>query len=196
MKLFSSLLASTAVADVYMHFPRGSNNRLNENSEGRRNGNRLFDSQNNNEGGYNVGDRFDKPAKKADEQSKAVFFESTAEAASELAIEWWNQHGCGRRNADDANWVNCQLVLQYMCEDSSNTKIQNGLNTNTNAYTRPANDESEQQYRERRRKDTSDRDHAERGVHESWEYYDSCYRRDRNYGLFTGNEARVRGGAI
>ena len=196
MKLFSSLLASTAVADVYMHFPRGSNNRLNENSEGRRNGNRLFDSQNNNEGGYNVGDRFDKPAKKADEQSKAVFFESTAEAASELAIEWWNQHGCGRRNADDANWVNCQLVLQYMCEDSSNTKIQNGLNTNTNAYTRPANDESEQQYRERRRKDTSDRDHAERGVHESWEYYDSCYRRDRNYGLFTGNEGRVRGGAI
>ncbi|CBY24402.1 unnamed protein product [Oikopleura dioica] len=99
MKLFSSILASTTLADVYMHFPRGSNNRLNENSEGRRNGNRLFDSQNNNEGGYNVGDRFDKPAKNAAEQSKAVFFESTAEAASELAVEWWNQHGRGRRNA-------------------------------------------------------------------------------------------------
>ncbi|CBY15670.1 unnamed protein product [Oikopleura dioica] len=184
MKLFSSLLASTALADVYMHFPRGSNNRLNENSEGRRNGNRLFDSQNNNEGGYNVGD------------SKAVFFESTTEAASELAIEWWNQHGCGRRDVNDANWVNCQIVLQYMCEDSTNTKIQNGLNTNTPAFTRPANDESPQKDKERRRRDTTDNDHAERGVHESWEYYDSCYKRDRNYGLFTGNEARVRGGAI
>ncbi|CAG5082369.1 Oidioi.mRNA.OKI2018_I69.PAR.g10109.t1.cds [Oikopleura dioica] len=196
MKLFSSLLASTALADVYMHFPRGSNNRLNENSEGRRNANRLFDSQNNNEGGYNVGDRFDTAAKTADEQSKAVFFESTSEAASEIAIEWWNQHGCGKRDENDANWVNCQIVLQYMCEDSSSTKIQNGLNTNTPAYRRPNNDESQQQYAERRRKDTTDNDHAERGVHESWEYYDSCYKRDRNYGLFTGNEGRVRGGAI
>ncbi|CBY14070.1 unnamed protein product [Oikopleura dioica] len=196
MKLFSSLLASTALADVYMHFPRGSNNRLNENSEGRRNGNRLFDSQNNNEGGYNVGDKFNKPAEKAEEQSKAVFFESTTEAASELAIEWWNQHGCGRRDANDANWVNCQIVLQYMCEDSTKTKIQNGLNTNTPAYRRPENNESPQKYKERRRRDTTDNDHAKRGVHESWEYYDSCYKRDRNYGLFTGNEARVRGGAI
>ncbi|CBY24395.1 unnamed protein product [Oikopleura dioica] len=83
-----------------------------------------------------------------------------------------------------------------MCEDSSNTKIKNGLNTNTPAYTRPGNDESAQQYRERRRRDTTDKDHAERGVHESWEYNDSCYKRDRNYGLFTGNEGRVRGGAI
>ncbi|CAG5112011.1 Oidioi.mRNA.OKI2018_I69.chr2.g6272.t1.cds [Oikopleura dioica] len=113
MKLFSSLLASTALGDVYMHFPRGSNNRLNENSEGRRNGNRLFDSQNNNEGGYNVGDRFDKPAKTADEQSKAVFFESTAEAASEIAIEWWNQHGCGKRDENDANWVNYPERTQH-----------------------------------------------------------------------------------
>jgi predicted outer membrane repeat protein len=196
MKLFSSLLASTALADVYMHFPRGSNNRLNENSEGRRNGNRLFDSQNNNEGGYNVGDRTDKPAEKADEQSKAIFFESTAEAASEIAIEWWNQHGCGKRDENDANWVNCQIVMQYMCEDSQSTTIQNGINTNTNAYSRPRSDETQEQYAQRRRRDTTDRDNADRGVHESWEYYDSCYNRDRNYGLFTGNEARVRGGAI
>jgi hypothetical protein len=36
--------------------PRGSNNRLNERSANRDNGNRLFDSQNNNRGGYNKGD--------------------------------------------------------------------------------------------------------------------------------------------
>lgn len=32
-------------ADVYLHYPRGSNNRLNEKSANRRNANRLFDSQ-------------------------------------------------------------------------------------------------------------------------------------------------------
>ncbi len=31
--------------DIYLHNPRGSNNRLNERSATRRNNNRLFDSQ-------------------------------------------------------------------------------------------------------------------------------------------------------
>jgi hypothetical protein len=43
--------------DVYMHNPRGSNNRLHERSATRTNGDRLFNSQNNNRGGYNVGVR-------------------------------------------------------------------------------------------------------------------------------------------
>ena len=46
----------SAHADTYLHNPRGSNNRLNERSANRNNGNRLFDSQNNNRGGYNKGD--------------------------------------------------------------------------------------------------------------------------------------------
>jgi hypothetical protein len=46
----------SAQADTYLHNPRGSNNRLNERSANRNNGNRLFDSQNNNRGGYNKGD--------------------------------------------------------------------------------------------------------------------------------------------
>ncbi|GBG24889.1 Protein DD3-3 [Hondaea fermentalgiana] len=47
-------LASQAYADVYMHNPRGSNNRNcnNSNNKARANANRLFDSQNNNNGGY------------------------------------------------------------------------------------------------------------------------------------------------
>ena len=43
--LFMQCLLWQAYADVYMHNPRGSNNRLNENSANRRNNNRLFDSQ-------------------------------------------------------------------------------------------------------------------------------------------------------
>ena len=39
------LAIGLAFGDVYMHSPRGSNNRLNERSANRNNGNRLFDSQ-------------------------------------------------------------------------------------------------------------------------------------------------------
>jgi hypothetical protein len=47
-----SLLLPQIRADIYMHNPRGSNNRLDENGVNRANANRLFDSQNNNRGGY------------------------------------------------------------------------------------------------------------------------------------------------
>lgn len=49
------LAAIGSYADIYMHNPRGSNNRLDETGRARNNANRLFDSQNNNRGGYNVG---------------------------------------------------------------------------------------------------------------------------------------------
>ena len=38
-------LFALVASDVYMHNPRGSNNRLNERSANRNNANRLFDSQ-------------------------------------------------------------------------------------------------------------------------------------------------------
>ncbi len=40
-----ALLASPVVADLYMQNPRGSNNRLNEQTATRDNNNRMFDSQ-------------------------------------------------------------------------------------------------------------------------------------------------------
>ena len=36
---------SLVLGDVYLHMPRGSNNRLNERSANRQNANRMFDSQ-------------------------------------------------------------------------------------------------------------------------------------------------------
>jgi hypothetical protein len=39
------LFASGVLSDVYLHVPRGSNNRLREQSAARTNANRLFDSQ-------------------------------------------------------------------------------------------------------------------------------------------------------
>jgi len=45
-------LMGNVSADIYMHNPRGSNNRNCETNDNRQNGNRLFDSQNNDAGGY------------------------------------------------------------------------------------------------------------------------------------------------
>lgn len=51
----AAFLIISVTADIYLHNPRGSNNRLDESGRERNNGNRMFDSQNNNRGGYNVG---------------------------------------------------------------------------------------------------------------------------------------------
>ena len=59
-------------ADVYLHNPRGSNNRLNGQGRARSNNNRLFDSQNNNRGGYNVG------------EGSLTYYEG-----SNLEVWWW-----------------------------------------------------------------------------------------------------------
>jgi len=95
-------LAGPALCDMYLQNMRGSNNRLDEANRDRDNANRLFDSQNNNRGGYNVGSLY--------------FYEG-----EKIPFEWTNQHGCGNE------WNNCEIVLQYMCNDN----IRDGTTTNT-----------------------------------------------------------------
>lgn len=97
-----ALLASVVSADVYLHNPRGSNDRLDEANRDRNNGNRLFNSQNNDRGGYNVG---------------SLYYYS----GSKLSVEWTNQHSCGHENN------NCQIIMQYMCADW----VRDGTTTNT-----------------------------------------------------------------
>lgn len=48
--LVAASMCGAALADVYMHNPRGSNDRNCERNVNRNNGNRLFDSQNNAKG--------------------------------------------------------------------------------------------------------------------------------------------------
>merc|ERR1712157_273597 len=112
------LFFTGALADIYMHMPRGSNNRLNERRNARHNNNRLFDSQNNENGGYNVADKYSEAAESENDQHRAIYFQSGKTGKSELSIEWWNQHGCGKKDENDANWIDCQVILQYMCQDS------------------------------------------------------------------------------
>merc|ERR1739838_374322 len=99
--LISSVL-HLASGDIYLHNPRGSNNRWNENGRPRNNANRMFDSENNNRGGYNVG---------------SLYYT----VGSTLQVEWTNQHSCGNENAD------CDVIIQYACGD----KIRDGTTTAT-----------------------------------------------------------------
>jgi len=106
------LLVAYAAADLYMHNPRGSNDRLNEANTNRNNANRLFDSQNNAKGGYCWG-------------PSMTFY-----TGSQLSVEWTNQHGCGSNPK-----LSCNLVVQYMCTSRSTatayTYIRDGETTNT-----------------------------------------------------------------
>ena len=123
LQMIVSLLLSAAVADVYMQNPRGSNNKLFEQSNTVSNNARLYDSQNNDEGGYQVlkvnkvGDKcipncLDPntnqylPETPGSGMGIMEFYEG-----SELQVEWTNQHGSQNPSLDN------QIVLQYMCDD-------------------------------------------------------------------------------
>ena len=108
-------------ADVYLHMPRGSNNRLNEKSATRTNNNRLFDSQNNARGGYNVGDRLSTGFTTEEEQ-----YHETIYAGSKYYMTWTNQHAAGGLK-DPNDKTRSELIVQIMCADH----LRCGLNTNT-----------------------------------------------------------------
>jgi hypothetical protein len=98
-------------ADVYLHNPPGGNNRLNGKNRNRKNNNRMFDSQNNNRGGYNVGDDG-----KTEGKGTLTYIGGTF-----INIQWTNQHECGGPNSG------CDIVIQYMCSDT----LKDGTSTRT-----------------------------------------------------------------
>ena len=80
--------------------------------------------------------------------------------------------------------MNSNIVLQFKCQ-SDPGKVQaletlrNGINTNTPKFTASKKaDETENEYKARKAKDMD----QNRGMHESWEWYDKCRRRERNQG--------------
>lgn len=87
-------------------------------------------------------------------------------AGSVMHIEWTNQHQCGGDN------TNCELILQYMCGD----KVRNGITEKT--IPQDLNDCEN---------DDCNND-LEYGMHENYEYYESCFIRERNKGLYTADQ--------
>jgi len=190
-----SLLTVYVAGDVYMHNPRGSNNRLNEKSANRNNGNRLFDSQNNNRGGYNVGDKTDEafdtdsvedatdtlmPGGSDEGQFSLCYYSN-----SELNLEWTSQHGCGGDNDDGNTKLNCNMVMQLMCntddvkDPAMHVVLKDGRNTDTPDDADDFGDIEAQ---------TAQNDADGRGRHESEGWYVDCENRPRNKGLFLADQ--------
>jgi len=100
--LISLQLSTSVLADVYMHFPLGANDRNRERNENRNNGNRLYDTQNNAKGGVPwCGNR--------ELQGKWDGFRFYT--GSVIKFEWTSQHGQG----PDSN-VDAQAIIQIACD--------------------------------------------------------------------------------
>ena len=156
-------LLSLVNADVYLHNPRGNNNRCDERSNNRNNANRLFDSQNNAAGGYAVS--CDRP----ENNNNINCYSMNYYTDTIIPIRWTAQHNCGENN-------DCQFILQYMCSDN----IQNGKpqDTNGNTCTQRVPDVS-----------YNDLTNPEQyGINEDYGFYQRCKDRERNPFLFTANQ--------
>jgi len=205
MLILSSLLILSVKGDLYQHNPRGSNNRLNEASANRQNANRCFDSQNNNRGGYNVGDLDDQNGfQNSGDNGNDIFDEmynpNTAETrkqynmmymeGSMLRTTWTAQHGCGNPKN------NCNMVMQWTCDTDdyrndnwnqlknkalgTRVQLRNGGSTATPDDPNNRNDVDDK-YRQNNGNQAKCRQESE-------EYYYFAKKRERNKGLFTADQ--------
>jgi len=167
-RLCLALAIEFAAADVYMQYPPGSNNRLDEGGGNRNNNNRLMDTQNNAKGGYGYGGD-------ANNQAAAVSYM----ASSQLSVAWTSQHSCGSENAE------CQIVIQYMCNDGAT--VPPGVLAATD--TQPTGT-GEGPLRDGTNNNSPDPNNpqANRGLHEPTAFYQACEQRERNKGLYTSDQ--------
>ena len=106
---------------------------------------------------------------------------------SELSVEWTNQHGCGGNEASDPHKLNCELILQYMCQTTDGKLQANGDLKPSPAGTIPGaeslRDGSNTQQPDEMG-NAADYDKIKgnlpRGHHESEMYFYECNKRSRN----------------
>ena len=104
-----------------------------------------------------------------------------------LMMEWTNDEGCGTNTHSDnlQRQLNCNIVIQFNCrpasvDDDDRDFMRDGTDHNTNEYHHSRrNPENKQDYDGRR-----NRVRRERAVHETFEEYDKCYKRNRNEGMW------------
>merc|ERR1719197_127282 len=169
MRVSAVLVALTGVsADVYMQYPPGSNNRLDEGGGNRNNNNRLMDTQNNAKGGYGYG---------GDDNNKAA--PVSYMVGSKLSAVWTSQHSCGSSNAE------CQIIVQYMCNDGG--AVAPGVLAATDTA---ATGVGEGPLRDGTDGNSPDPNNpnANRGLHEPTAFYKACEARERNKGLYTADQ--------
>eukprot|EP00300_Choanocystis_sp_HF-7_P042276 c9037_g1_i1.p1 GENE.c9037_g1_i1~~c9037_g1_i1.p1 ORF type:complete len:626 (-),score=58.71 c9037_g1_i1:164-2041(-) len=181
--IFTFFAATLVSADVYMHNPRGSNDRNCERNDNRNNGNRLFDSQNNDKGGYACPRAVGGP----EVVTPTMYYYE----GSKLQVDWTAQHSCNNEN------VQCQMVIQYMCSPSSEDAPQSKADPYyylLNPWIRDgtpsdANDAATD------RMDVGQEADPRYGSHELYAYYSACRTRSRNRGLWLNDQVNIGNGA-
>jgi hypothetical protein len=164
--IFLPLIFALVKADLYLHNPRGSNNRCDERTNDRNNANRLFDSQNNAAGGYAIG--CDRPDNAISPDNITCYNMSYYEETV-LPITWTSQHNCGEENS-------CEILIQYMCHDNMRDGLPQNALGNTCTQTIPL-------------KNDSDIDNfLKYGKQETFDNYLNCISRPRNTRLFTADQ--------
>eukprot|EP00058_Branchiostoma_floridae_P021203 XP_002606693.1 hypothetical protein BRAFLDRAFT_72540 [Branchiostoma floridae] len=138
---------------------------------------------NNNRGGYNVGDKTNNAFNNEEGQFRMNNNRGGYNVGDKTNNAFNNEEGQFR--------MNCQVVLQYMCQDdvSSTTGTQdtlrNGRTTQTQDHT-PANNLQETRAQSNGRKNNNVK--TDRALQEPWQWYDKCYNRERNQGLFVADQ--------
>eukprot|EP00735_Rhodelphis_limneticus_P006006 TRINITY_DN181_c0_g1::TRINITY_DN181_c0_g1_i1::g.14269::m.14269 TRINITY_DN181_c0_g1::TRINITY_DN181_c0_g1_i1::g.14269 ORF type:complete len:810 (-),score=320.10,sp/Q58A42/DD3_DICDI/29.20/3e-76,SKG6/PF08693.5/0.019 TRINITY_DN181_c0_g1_i1:435-2864(-) len=186
-----ALLLNGADADIYMHHPRGSNNRLNEKDQNRLNNNRLFDSQNNAKGGYAYGvdpNIYYNPDAGTNNPSLPIpKYGQTFYVDSKMVVEWCNQHSGGANEIADTQVIlqmGCMEIApglggdEYPAEPGMLDNMRDGQQTgcDSNNEVCPPLDTMA------RRTD------PKYGQHEHPQYYDACLARQRNKGIYSADQ--------
>lgn len=136
MKLVAQSILATASANVFLHVPRGSQNRLQENTAENKNHHRLFWANHNSEkvrrGGYNVGEKTTQKSGNEDGHYSMQYFMSGPDLPtrnpetpgnSYLTLEWTQLLGCGA-DSDGDSIQGCETKIQLMCQDDLADDVQ------------------------------------------------------------------------
>jgi hypothetical protein len=139
-------------------------------------------------------------------QNKRIYYYE----GSVLPIEWTLQHGCGGNSK-----INCEVVLQYACEDTLDPRVDDFWPWTTNKGDSSTTYYGKQHYRNGGDHIAAPRDGVPRdsddaatntipeneasaipntketrrfGMHENYDYYELCQRTERNKGLYTADQ--------
>lgn len=120
-----------------------------------------------------------------------IFFTSSSKSRTTkdqgrtfLNIEWTNQHGCGGDEDTDPHKVNCNLVIQYLCQPEKNfpknhkQKLRNGKSTATPTFQGGSKNEKQSSTMARMNRNLN----VNNVLQEQWMWYEKCNVRSRNKG--------------
>ena len=167
-------LCNYVKSDVYLHNPRGNNNRCDERNNNRNSANRLFDSQNNAAGGYAIS--CNRP-ENANIENEIDCFKMNYYTGTVIPLRWTSQHNCGKNN-------DCQFIIQYACQEELGNGIRDGHPQNSAGNTCTNRIPEEPDFILQQNGDNINR----YGLNEDYAYYQRCKNRQRNVGLFTADQ--------